>query len=206
MRPAHLEMEQILSDLRQSGSTPRLLLHSCCAPCSSAVLEQLAQVFEITVLYDNPNIAPTEEYERRAAEQARLLREMPLPREVKLEIAPYDPAPFLELAKGHEDEPEGGERCRACYALRLSRAAAYAKEHGFDWFTTTLSVSPYKHADWLNEIGAALSAQVGVPYLCADFKKRDGYKRSCALSAQYGLYRQDYCGCAFSRAAALRRK
>lgn len=204
MKPAHLWLKDTLDELSRSGRVPRLLLHSCCAPCSSAVLERLAAYFEITVWYDNPNLSPQSEFEHRASEQARLLREMPLPRSVALRVAPYDPAPFSELARGHEEEPEGGERCYACYRLRLRRTAELAAAEGFDYFGTTLSVSPYKHADWLNRIGEELSAEYGVPFLYADFKKNDGYKRSCALSAEYALYRQSYCGCAFSRAAAVR--
>ncbi len=203
-QPAHLWLKDTMQSLRQSGVRPRLLLHSCCAPCSSAVLELLCTVFEITLRFDNPNIATAGEFEHRAAELSRLVREMPLASPVRLEVIPYDPATFLAIARGLEAEPEGGERCTACYRLRLERTARQAAAEHFDWFATTLSVSPYKHADRLNAIGEELGRRYGVPYLYADFKKNNGYKRSCELSRQYGLYRQSYCGCAYSRAEAIR--
>ena len=191
-------MEQILASLPQEGERPRLLLHSCCGPCSSYVLECLAAHFRVTVDYYNPNIFPKEEFEKRLKEQQRLLSEMPLPTPVELIADPYDETEFLDAVKGFEDEPEGGARCAVCYRLRLAHTAKRAAAEGFDFFTTTLTVSPYKHADVLNAIGKELAAEVCVPYLFSDFKKKDGYKRSCTLAAEYGLYRQDYCGCRFS--------
>lgn len=189
------------------GQVPRLLLHSCCAPCSSYVLEYLSQYFAITVLYYNPNISPASEFEHRAMEQQRLIEEMKLTHPVEFMVGRYDPAEFAAIAKGHEQDPEGGERCTACFRLRLEETAKLANERGYDYFTTTLSISPLKDAQRLNAIGGDLAQQYGVPYLYSDFKKREGYKRSIQLSADYGLYRQDYCGCAFSkREAEIRKK
>lgn len=191
-------MEEIIARLPQSGEKPRLLLHSCCGPCSSYVLECLCAHFRVTIDYYNPNIFPEAEFEKRLAEQARLLTQMPLLETVELVFDPYDEAEFLDAVKGMESEPEGGARCAVCYRLRLAHTAKRAAAEGFDYFTTTLTVSPYKHADVLNEIGKELAEEYGVPYLFSDFKKKDGYKRSCTLAAEYGLYRQDYCGCRFS--------
>lgn len=193
-----LWLDRELSEIARSGRTPRLLLHSCCGPCSSYVLDYLARYFDITVDYYNPNLYPAEEFDLRFREQERLLREMPLARPVGLRRGAYEPQVFEAAVKGLEDEPEGGARCDVCYRLRLTHAARLAQTEGFDFFTTTLSVSPYKHADRLNAIGGELAKEVGVAYLYSDFKKRDGYKRSCELAARYGLYRQDYCGCAYS--------
>lgn len=200
------QMEQTLQALKNEGRIPRLLLHSCCAPCSSYVLEYLAPYFAITVFYDNPNISPREEYEKRVEEQKRLIRELPAPHSIRFMEATYDPARFLEAARGLEKEPEGGSRCLACFRLRLSDTAQAAKAGGFDFFTTTLSVSPYKNAQALAEIGEACAREVGVPYLAADFKKRGGYLRSIQLSAEYGLYRQNFCGCVFSQQEQIARK
>ena len=191
-------LDRELSEIEASGRVPRLLLHSCCGPCSSYVLDYLTRYFDITIDYYNPNIYPAEEFDRRFSEQARLLSEMPLCRPVRLRRGDYEPDVFTAAVRGLEGEPEGGKRCAVCYRLRLEHAAKIAQAEGFDYFTTTLSVSPYKHADWLNAIGRELSEQYGVAYLCSDFKKRDGYKRSCELAARYELYRQDYCGCEFS--------
>ncbi len=187
------------------GETPRLLLHSCCAPCSSYVLEYLSQYFSITVLYYNPNISPASEFAHRLEEQQRLIEEMPFNKPVTCMAGRYDPAEFSRVAAGHEEDPEGGERCTACFRLRLEETARTAKEQGFDYFTTTLSISPLKDAQRLNQIGGELAETYGVPYLFSDFKKREGYKRSIQLSADYGLYRQDYCGCAFSKRDAENR-
>lgn len=176
-----------------------LLLHGCCAPCSSYVLEYLTEYFDISLLYYNPNIFPETEYLKRVEEVKRLLSEMPLKSSVKLIEGQYEPEEFFAVSKGLEAAPEGGERCFKCYRLRLEEAARKAKEGGFDFFTTTLSISPHKNADKLNEIGEELEKQYGVKYLYADFKKKNGYKRSIELSRIYGLYRQDYCGCGFSR-------
>lgn len=193
------EMEGLIEGFRREGKRPRLLLHSCCAPCSSYVLEYLSQYFDITVYYYNPNIAPAQEYDARVREQERLIREMKLPGPVRFVAGEYVPEDFYAAVKGYEKVPEGGERCFKCYELRLREAAALAKEMGFDYFTTTLTISPMKKAGKLNEIGEALAQEYGVAHLPSDFKKRNGYKRSIELSTQYGLYRQNYCGCVFSQ-------
>ncbi len=185
--------------------TPSLLLHACCAPCSSYVLEYLARYFSITLFYYNPNISPEEEYRKRLAEVRRLLAELPVKYPVSLLEGKYDPQRFFAMAKGLESEPEGGARCALCYGLRLREAAEAAKAGGFEWFTTTLSVSPYKNAEKLNAIGAELEKEYGVRYLPSDFKKRGGYQRSIELSRVYGLYRQNYCGCVFSLRQRLAR-
>ncbi len=185
---------------------PSLLLHACCAPCSSYVLSYLAEHFDITVFFYNPNISPKEENDFRAAELERLCQELPLEYVPKVIVAEYEPEKFYSAVKGYEDLPEGGARCAICYRLRLEKTAAVAKEMGFDYFTTTLSISPYKRADWLNSIGAQLEKAYGVRYLYSDFKKKNGYKISCELSKEYNLYRQDYCGCEFSKAANEKNK
>lgn len=195
------ELDQVLLSL---SSRPRLLLHVCCAPCSSAVLERLCPYFDITVRYYNPNISPREEYDYRAEELLRLLREFQAVKEVKAEIPEWDEAPFLQLASGLEQLPEGGERCTKCYELRLRDAARAAKEGGYDYFCTSLSVSPYKNAAKLNAIGNRLAVEYDVKYLTSDFKKKNGYLRSIQLSREYHLYRQPYCGCRFSREARER--
>lgn len=192
------ELDKIIGGLH--GEVPSLLLHACCAPCSSYVLEYLSAYFNITLFYYNPNISPVEEYQKRVVEVKRLISELPAAHAIGFQEGQYDTKRFFDLAKGHEQEPEGGERCFACYALRLDEAAQAAKAGGFDYFTTTLSISPYKNAQKLNEIGAELEKEYGVHYLYSDFKKNNGYKRSIALSADYHLYRQDYCGCVFSKA------
>lgn len=198
-------LDKELQRITDSGRVPRLLLHSCCAPCSSYVLEYLSRYFAITVLYYNPNISPAEEFIRRAKEQQRLIDEMAHHHPVSLIVGDYTPERFNEIAKGHENDPEGSERCFNCYRLRLEEAARSAADGGFDYFTTTLSISPLKNAAKLNELGKELADKYGVSYLFSDFKKREGYKRSCQLSAEYELYRQDYCGCIYSkRDAALR--
>lgn len=190
------ELDKLISSLE---GTPKLLLHSCCAPCSSYCLEYLSRYFAITVLYYNPNISPEEEFRKRAAEQKRLISELPVKNPVELVVDDYDPNEFFSAVKGLESAPEGGERCFVCYRLRLERAARYAAEHGFDYFCSTLSISPLKNAQKLNEIGAELSEIYKVPALPNDFKKKGGYLRSIELSREYGLYRQNYCGCAFSK-------
>lgn len=199
-------LEKKLKEIAALGTRPRLLLHSCCGPCSSYVLEYLAPYFNITVFYDNPNISPEAEFRFRAEEQKRLLAEMPLPAPVSFLLGEYEPEKFYALAKGHETEPEGGGRCLSCYRLRLSRTAAAAASGGFDYFTTTLSISPHKNAQALNEIGRELAGEYGVAYLFSDFKKKNGYRRSCQLSREYGLYRQDYCGCVYSKREAEARR
>lgn len=193
------ETEKIVERIQREGRVPKLLLHSCCAPCSSYVLEYLSQYFEITVFYYNPNIYPEQEYRKRVIEQEALIRSMNCRYPITFLEGNYEKDKFYEIAKGLEEEPEGGERCRRCYRLRLRAAALAAKEGGYDYVTTTLSISPMKKADWLNEIGQEEAEQQGVSYLLSDFKKKNGYQRSIQLSKQYGLYRQDYCGCVFSR-------
>lgn len=193
-----IEMERELARLARQGERPKLALHACCAPCSSAVLERLNEAFEIVAFYYNPNIAPEEEFRRRAAELRRLVAEMPL-RDARAAEGPYEPERFYEAVRGHEGDPEGGGRCGICFELRLRKTAEFAREIGADYFTTTLSISPLKDSQRLNELGARVARELGVRYLHSDFKKRDGYRRSCALSEEYGLYRQDYCGCVFSR-------
>ncbi len=178
---------------------PKLLLHSCCAPCSSYVLEYLSEYFDITVYYYNPNIYPAGEYLKRVEELDRLIREMKFTHPVRLRNGLYEPDEFFRMAKGYEEEPEGGERCFRCYKLRISEAAKVAAAGHYDYFTTTLSISPLKDADKLNEIGEKLAKEYHVSYLPSDFKKRNGYKRSVELSKEHDLYRQNYCGCVYSR-------
>ena len=198
-----LILENTIKENEKAGLRPSLLLHACCAPCSSYVLEYLSKHFDITLLFYNPNISPEEEYIFRENELKRLIGEMPLPKDITIISEKYDPEEFYNIAKGLEAFPEGGERCQKCYRLRLSHAAKIAKENGFDYFTTTLSISPYKNAEWLNSIGDEEGARLGVKYLFSDFKKKNGYRRSCELSEKYGLYRQNYCGCEFSKKAAI---
>lgn len=195
------ELEHIIEQLEKSGTHQRLLIHSCCAPCSSYVLEYLSKYFEITIFFYNPNIYPENEYNRRAEEQQRLIHEIPKGYPITFLQGNYEPKDFYEHVKGYEEEPEGGQRCFRCYRMRLREAAAMAKEGGYDYFTTTLSISPHKNADKLNEIGMELASEYGVRYLPSDFKKKNGYRRSIELSKEYDLYRQDYCGCVFSKRA-----
>ena len=200
------QLDQIIEKCSTDEKRPTLLLHACCAPCSSYVLEYLTRYFQITLFFYNPNIYPQKEYDFRAAELTRLVEEMGLAGDVKILYGNYHPQVFYDMAKGLEDLPERGERCKKCYALRMTEAAHAAAAGGFDYFTTTLSISPHKNAEWINEIGEALEKQYGVRHLPSDFKKKNGYKRSCALSEQYGLYRQDYCGCVFSKGQAEKRE
>ncbi|MDO4649204.1 MAG: epoxyqueuosine reductase QueH [Eubacteriales bacterium] len=193
------ELEQLIQTYQKEGKVPRLMLHSCCAPCSSYVLEYLSKFFEITVLYYNPNISPKEEYDRRVEEQERLIREMEFVHPVKLIVGTYDPERYYAMAKGLEKVPEGGERCFKCYRLRMEAAASLAKEEGYDFFTTTLSISPLKRSAVINDIGEELSVIYHVAHLPSDFKKKNGFKRSTELSAEHHLYRQNFCGCVFSR-------
>lgn len=192
------ELDKVIESLSQQEKVPTLLLHSCCAPCSSYVLEYLSNYFGITVFYYNPNIYPDEEYEMRVREQQRFIRAFPAKHPIDFIEGAYDKERFYEMARGLESVPEGGQRCFQCYELRLREAGELAKARGFDYFTTTLSISPMKNAQKLNEIGQRLAEELGVAYLCSDFKKRNGYKRSTELSREYGMYRQDYCGCVFS--------
>lgn len=194
-------LDKKISEILKTTKKPTLLLHACCAPCSSYVLEYLNEFFDITVFFYNPNISPKSEFDYRYNELVRLRDEANYKNAVKILCGEYDSSVFFDMAKGMESLPEGGERCFKCYELRLRESAKMAKKLGFDYFSTTLSISPHKNAQKLNEIGAALSEEYGVKYLFSDFKKKNGYKRSCELSEQYGLYRQDYCGCVFSKAA-----
>ena len=184
----------------------KLLIHSCCAPCSSYVLEYLSQYFEITDFFYNPNISPKEEYEKREEELERLIGSMPFVHKPKLLKGEYCPEKFYEMARGMEDIPEGHERCFACYQMRMEEAARLAAEGGYDYFTTTLSISPLKNAAKINEIGESLAKKYHVRHLPSDFKKKNGYKRSTELSGEYGLYRQDFCGCVFSKRERDRRE
>lgn len=181
------------------SNTPKLLLHSCCAPCSSYTLEYLSQYFEITVLYYNPNISPYDEFEKRFSEQKRLIEALPSKHKITLIKGDYCYEEFEQIAKGYEKVAEGGERCFRCYRLRLEKTARLAKEQGFDYFCTTLSISPLKNSQRINEIGYELADKYGVNWLPSDFKKREGYKRSIQLSKEYDLYRQNFCGCIYSK-------
>ncbi|MBE5993167.1 MAG: epoxyqueuosine reductase QueH [Paenibacillaceae bacterium] len=193
------ELDQIIEEIKVLNKVPKLLIHSCCAPCSSYVLEYLSQYFDITVYFYNPNIYPPLEYIRRVEEQDRLIQEMNFVHPVTLQTGAYEPQEFYRIVEGLEKEPEGGIRCFHCYELRLQEAAKIAQAGRFDYFTTTLSISPLKNADKLNEIGEKLGREYRVAYLPSDFKKKNGYKRSVELSKEHDLYRQDYCGCVFSQ-------
>ena len=201
-----LILNKTLENIQKSEHRPTLLLHACCAPCSSYVLEYLNKYFDITVFFYNPNITETSEYEKREIEIRRLISELPSETDIKYLKGSYSPEKFFEIAKGLEDMNEGGERCFKCYRLRLEESAKTAAYGKFDYFSTTLSISPHKNAEVLNNIGKELAEKYNINYLFSDFKKKNGYKRSCELSAVYGLYRQDYCGCIYSKAEALRRK
>ncbi|MBQ5734401.1 MAG: epoxyqueuosine reductase QueH [Lachnospiraceae bacterium] len=200
------ELDKTIDKITREGVIPTLFLHSCCAPCSSYVLKYLSDYFKITIFYYNPNISPEDEYRERVREQIRLINEMPVKNKVEFMEGRYEPEVFYEMAKGMEDIPEGGERCFKCYELRLREAAVIAKDRGFDYFTTTLSISPLKNAAKLNEIGLKLEEEYNIKYLLSDFKKKEGYKQSVELSKEYNLYRQNYCGCAFSKRKALLRE
>lgn len=193
------ELEKVISKIDSLEEIPTLLLHSCCAPCSSYVLEYLANYFKITIFYYNPNISPKEEFDKRIEEQKKLIRELTVKNKVEFIEGNYDNSKYENAIQGLEFEKEGGSRCHICYQLRLEETAKLAKEKGFNYFTTTLSISPYKNAKVLNEIGEELEKIYHVNYLYADFKKKDGYKRSIELSRIYHLYRQDYCGCKYSK-------
>ena len=192
------ELDDLIKEIETEGQVPTLLLHSCCAPCSSYVLEYLSQYFKITVLYYNPNIYPESEYRYRAEEQKRFISLLPVKHPISFVEGDYIPMDFYQTVKGLEHIREGGERCFACYRLRLTEAANAAKELGLDYFATTLTISPLKNASKLNEIGEELADTYHVRWLPSDFKKKNGYKRSTELSHEYGMYRQDYCGCVFS--------
>lgn len=192
------EMEKILEKIENENACPTLLLHTCCAPCSTAVIKRLANYFKITVFYYNPNISPKEEYEKRKEEQKRFIKESAL-ENITLLDCDYENELFTQIAKGLEQEKEGGKRCPKCFNLRLEKTAKKAKEENFDYFGTSLTVSPYKNAEILNKIGKMLEEKYQVTFLPSDFKKKNGYKESIELSKKYHLYRQDYCGCIFSK-------
>lgn len=194
-----LALDKIIKENEKQHKVPTLLMHSCCAPCSSYCLMYLAQYFHITIFYYNPNISPETEYQKRVKEQIRLIDALEVKYPISFVQGTYEPQKFYDMAKGLEDVKEGGIRCFACYEMRQRAAAIYAKEHHFDYFTTTLSVSPHKNAQKLNEIGLRLQDEIGVAYLVSDFKKKGGYLQSIELSQKYELYRQDYCGCEFSK-------
>ena len=195
----HLKMLELIRDNCSEEKVPKLLLHSCCAPCSSYCLELLSEYFEITVFYYNPNIYPPEEYHMRAAEQERFVNLLPQKHKISYMEGAYDTEKFYDMARGMENLKEGQERCFACYEMRLREAYEYAKANGFDFVTTTLSISPLKNSGKLNEIGSKLEEEYNLPYLYSDFKKQNGYKRSTEISNEYDMYRQYYCGCVFSK-------
>lgn len=192
------QLDRIIENI-DPDNPPRLLLHSCCAPCSSYTLEYLSRYFDITVYYFNPNISPKQEFDKRFKEQKRLISQMPFKNRVTLIEGDYNYDDFLEIAKGLENIAEGGERCFRCYKMRLESTARLAKEQGFDYFCTTLSISPLKNSQKINELGFEIEEKYGVKWLPSDFKKREGYKRSIQLSREYSLYRQNFCGCVFSK-------
>ena len=209
------ELENQIQEFQKEGRYPRLLLHACCAPCSSYCLEYLREFFDITVFFYNPNITSENEYQKRVIEEKRLVEEYnrqvemsdfegmnsdEKARKISILEGDYDPKVFYEMAKGMEDLKEGGERCKKCFELRLRETARIAKEQKFDYFTTTLTISPLKNADVLNEVGEKVAEEIGASFLPSDFKKKNGYKRSIELSAKFDLYRQDFCGCSFSKA------
>lgn len=200
------ELEKILKNNMEKSFVPTLLLHSCCGPCSSYVLEYLSNYFKITIIYYNPNIYPEEEYLKRKKEQQELIKKLPVKYPVSFMESTYDSKEFFSISRGLENLKEGEERCFKCYNLRMEQTAKKAKEYNFDYFTTTLSVSPYKNSNILNEIGKKLEEKYQVKYLYSDFKKKNGYKRSLELSKEYGLYRQDYCGCEFSKRERVMQK
>lgn len=195
------ELDNLIQTVSNEKIVPTLLLHSCCAPCSSYCLEYLSHYFHITIFYYNPNITEFSEYRKRVAEQKRLIKELSVMYPIQFLEGDYNPKQFLTLTKGFESLSEGGERCFLCYELRLREAAIIAKKNHFDYFTTTLSISPHKNAMKLNEIGERLSNEYKISYLPSDFKKKNGYKRSIELSKEHNLYRQNYCGCIFSKKA-----
>ncbi|MBQ8279275.1 MAG: epoxyqueuosine reductase QueH [Roseburia sp.] len=194
------KLEETITQHERAGEVPTLLLHSCCAPCSSYCLEYLSNYFRITVFYYNPNIYPEDEYRKRVEEQQRLIAQLPAKYSIAFVEGTFEKDRFYEVTKGYENCPEGGERCFKCYELRLEETAKLAKKMGMDYFTTTLSISPLKNAEKLNEIGEKVGALYGVSHLSSDFKKKNGYKRSVELSNEYGMYRQYYCGCVYSKA------
>lgn len=200
------QLSKLIEKLQKEGRTPHLLLHACCAPCSSHCLEYLSKYFRITVFYYNPNISPKEEYTLRIEEIKRFVQEFKSENEITLIEGKYEPERFFQVVKGLEQEPEGGKRCEQCFKLRLSEAAKLAKELNADYYTTTLSISPLKNAELLNKIGKEEGDAIGVTHLPSDFKKRGGYARSIELSKEYNLYRQNFCGCVYSLQEAKARE
>ena len=192
-----LKMQEQIKNIKKEQ--PTLLLHACCAPCSSSVIEKLSSVFKITILFYNPNITEEDEYNKRLEEIKRFIKEIDTKYEISIIEGRYLPEEYFNIAKGYEEEKERGKRCYLCYKLRLEETAKIAKENNFDFFTTTLSLSPHKNAKWINEIGEDLQDKYNTTFLYSDFKKREGYKRSIVLSRKYNLYRQDYCGCIYSK-------
>lgn len=196
-----LELDKMLAEFDSMGIVPKLMLHSCCAPCSSYVIEYMAKHFDLTVFYYNPNISPRDEYNLRAREQRRLIREMDTKYPVKLVVGDYDAKNFFTAVKGLEKEPECGARCHICYEMRLQKTGELAKQLGSDYFATTLTISPMKKSQVLNDIGYKISKELEIEYLGTDFKKKSGNKRSTELSKEHNLYRQNFCGCIFSKIA-----
>ncbi len=193
------KLDELIEKLQKENAKPTLLLHACCAPCSSYCLEYLSKTFDITVLFYNPNIESEMEYNKRVDELIRFIDECRSIEGVNLEILDYDNSEFYNVVEGLEDVKEGGVRCFKCYELRLRKTAEYAKEHDFEYITTTLTISPHKNSDKINEIGVKVAEEYGLKYLLSDFKKNDGFKRSIELSKEYDLYRQSFCGCEFSK-------
>ncbi len=200
-----LELDKIIEQI-DINNRPKLLLHACCGPCSSYVLEYLAKYFDITIYYYNPNIDTFDEFKKRINELNRLIETMPLANPVKLIEGKYNNEDFEKMVTGYENDDEGGPRCFKCYRMRLTETIKEAKKDNYDYFCTTLSISPYKNAEKLNEIGLELEKEYGIKYLVSDFKKKNGYKRSIELSSIYKLYRQDYCGCKYSKLQRDRKK
>ena len=199
----NLEMKKQMNHIEEGSS---LLLHACCAPCSSAVLERLGDFFSITIFYYNPNITEKAEYQKRVLEVKKLIEQIPSKYKISLMEGEYDPERFFSMSKGLENEKERGRRCFSCYHMRLEETAKMADQYGFSYFTTTLSLSPYKNSDWINEIGISLDDMYQSNFLYSDFKKENGYHRSIELSREYHLYRQDYCGCIYSKKQREREK
>ena len=194
-------LEEEIELVKEKGIRPKLLIHACCGPCSSYVIEYLNKYFDITIYYYNPNIYPTVEFLRRYDELEKFIKEFNKKNNIKIKLnaVDYETKEFYEAIRGLEHMGEKSRRCYNCYKLRMTKAAQYAKENNYDYFTTTLSISPYKNANWINEIGKKLEEKIGIKYLYSDFKKNDGYKRSLELSKEYNLYRQEYCGCVYSK-------
>ena len=190
-------LDEEIELIKDKEVKPKLLLHACCGPCSSYVVEYLSNYFDITIYYYNPNTYPEAEFSRRLDELNKFINNFN--NKIKVIEENYNPTEFYNNIKGLEHLGEKSRRCYNCYKLRMNKAAMYAKENNFDYFTTTLSISPYKNANWINEIGSKLENKIGIKYLYSDFKKKDGYKRSLELSKEYGLYRQEYCGCVYSK-------